>query len=108
MSTVEDVLARVGLGGLARRSIHEVSGGQRQRALIAQGLVRLASGGPGILLLDEPGAGLDVDSRARIREILADEAERGHAIGWVTHDDEDVAWADDVIDLGRAALSARP
>ncbi len=97
---VDEALERVGLTELARRSVHAVSGGQRQRALIAQGLVRLEGTG-GILLLDEPGAGLDVASRAAIRRILASEAARGHAVGWVTHDEEDVARADEVIDLGR-------
>lgn len=103
---VDDALARVGLGDLARRSIHDVSGGQRQRALIAQGLARVADDGAGILLLDEPGAGLDADSRDGIRAILADEAARGKAIGWVTHDEEDIAWADQVVDLGSRTVSA--
>ena len=97
---VDGALERVGIAGLAKRSIHEVSGGQRQRALIAQGLARITGRG-GVLLLDEPGAGLDADSRDGIRTILTEEAARGHAIGWVTHDQEDVAWADEVIDLTR-------
>ncbi|WP_119695970.1 ATP-binding cassette domain-containing protein [Microbacterium halotolerans] len=97
---VDDALERVGIARLARRSIHEVSGGQRQRALIAQALARF-SGPGGILLLDEPSAGLDADSRDGIRAILAEEAAKGRAIGWVTHDHEDVAWADEVIDLTR-------
>ncbi|MGI6878957.1 zinc ABC transporter ATP-binding protein AztA [Microbacterium sp. gxy059] len=86
---VDDALERVGLAEFARRSIHALSGGQRQRVLIAQGIARDAP----ILLLDEPAAGLDVASRARTRAILADEADRGRAVGWVTHDEEDVACA---------------
>lgn len=95
---VAEAMERVGVADLARRSIHEVSGGQRQRALIAQALVRLARSA-GVLLLDEPSAGLDAESRERIRIILAEEAARGRAIGWVTHDDEDAARADAVIRL---------
>lgn len=92
---VDEALERVGLSGLGARSLHALSGGQRQRALIAQGIARDA----GILLLDEPAAGLDADSRARTRRILTAEARRGRAIGWVTHDEEDVACADDVVRL---------
>jgi zinc/manganese transport system ATP-binding protein len=85
----------VGLTELAGRSIHALSGGQRQRALIAQGIARDAA----ILLLDEPAAGLDARSRQRTREILAAEAVRGRAVGWVTHDDEDIAASDDLVHL---------
>src|SRR5690606_33621554 len=92
---VDDALDRVGLAAHARRSIHALSGGQRQRALIAQGIARDAR----ILLLDEPAAGLDAASRERTREILRDEAARGRAIGWVTHDEEDVLRADHLVHL---------
>jgi len=94
-AAVEDALDRVGLAHLAGRSLHALSGGQRQRALIAQGIARDAE----ILLLDEPAAGLDVRSRQRTREILAAEAALGRAVGWVTHDDEDVASSDDLVHL---------
>ncbi|WP_105567228.1 metal ABC transporter ATP-binding protein [Microbacterium halophytorum] len=102
---VAEAMERVGVADLARRSIHEVSGGQRQRALIAQALARTARTG-GVLLLDEPSAGLDSESRGTIRGILAEEASRGRAIGWVTHDDEDVAGADAVIRLRASAAVA--
>jgi zinc/manganese transport system ATP-binding protein len=96
----DEALERVGLADLARRSIHALSGGQRQRALIAQGIARDAE----ILLLDEPAAGLDADSRERTRRILTSEARRGRAIGWVTHDDADVARADAVVRLEAGRL----
>ncbi|GGF47155.1 hypothetical protein GCM10010922_23680 [Microbacterium sorbitolivorans] len=95
VSAVEAALDRVGLDHLAERSLHSLSGGQRQRALIAQGIARDAE----ILLLDEPAAGLDVRSRQRTREILAAEAAAGRAIGWVTHDEEDVDASDDLVHL---------
>lgn len=98
----DEALERVGLADLGRRSIHALSGGQRQRALIAQGIARESD----VLLLDEPAAGLDADSRERTREILAAEARRGRAIGWVTHDEEDVARADAVVRLEVGRLVA--
>lgn len=100
---VRDALERVDLATLAGRSIHAVSGGQRQRALIAQGIARDAA----ILLLDEPAAGLDASSRERTRGILRAEARRGRAVGWVTHDVEDVAIADRVIRLEAGRLVPR-
>ena len=92
---VDAALCSVGLSALARRPIHALSGGQRQRALIAQAIVREA----GIMLLDEPTAGLDAASRRDMREILRSEAERGRAIAWVTHDEEDVAASDRTVRL---------
>ncbi len=94
---VDVALDRVGMSDLAGRSLHALSGGQRQRALVAQGIARDAQ----ILLLDEPAAGLDAASRERMREILAVEASAGRAIGWVTHDDEDLAVADRIVHLAR-------
>lgn len=94
-ATTDDALARVALDDLGHRSLHELSGGQRQRALIAQAIAR----GADILLLDEPAAGLDVTSRKRTREILAAEASEGRAIGWITHDERDAAYADSCVRL---------
>ncbi|HEY1433153.1 MAG TPA: ABC transporter ATP-binding protein [Stellaceae bacterium] len=52
---VDRVLALVGAEELARRPLAEISGGERQRLLLAQALI----GGPHLLLLDEPLANLD-------------------------------------------------
>ncbi|WP_260406100.1 zinc ABC transporter ATP-binding protein AztA [Microbacterium sp. G2-8] len=93
--TVDAAIEQVGLTAFARRSIHALSGGQRQRALIAQGIARDAD----VMILDEPAAGLDTDSRERVRGILADEARRGRAVGWVTHDRDDIAHADRMVHL---------
>lgn len=61
---VDETLEVVGLGGHAKKLFAELSGGMRQKALIARALV----GGAAVLLLDEPTAGLD---EAAQREILA-------------------------------------
>ena len=52
---VDRVLALVGADKLARRPLAEISGGERQRLLLAQALI----GRPQLLLLDEPLASLD-------------------------------------------------
>jgi len=63
---VEEMLAAVGAVGFSDRRIGDLSGGQQQRVLVAHALVRR----PGLLLLDEPLANLDVRSAAEIVALL--------------------------------------
>ncbi|MBO0754166.1 MAG: ATP-binding cassette domain-containing protein, partial [Bradyrhizobiaceae bacterium] len=60
-------LARVGLSHLAGRSLSETSYGERRRVEIAMALAQ----DPKVLLLDEPFAGLSVDERRDVRDLLA-------------------------------------
>ena len=64
--TLNKVLQQVGLSQLAARSFFSLSGGQKQRILIARALMV----GPKILILDEPLAGVDTESRVAITELL--------------------------------------
>ena len=63
---LKKVLEQVGLAHLAGRSFFSLSGGQKQRILIARALMV----GPKILILDEPLAGVDTESRAAITDLL--------------------------------------
>ena len=99
---VAEAIDRVGLTGRERTLLSELSGGQRQRALLAQGIVRH----PRILFLDEPAAGLDAESRARTRTILAEEAARGAAVACVTHDEDAITAADRVIRIEGGRITA--
>lgn len=65
-----DLLTRFGLGELADRPLHDVSGGQRQLAFLAQALMRR----PKVLLLDEPTAALDLRHQMLVLETVARDA----------------------------------
>jgi zinc/manganese transport system ATP-binding protein len=63
---VEEVIELVGARGYARRAIGELSGGEQQRLLIAQALVRR----PQLLILDEPLDSLDLPNQAAVTALL--------------------------------------
>jgi oligopeptide/dipeptide ABC transporter ATP-binding protein len=81
-----ELLAEVGLPEPARRAglyPHEVSGGQRQRAMIAMALAC----DPGVLIADEPTTALDVTIQAQILALLQSLArKRGMGLILITHD----------------------
>lgn len=75
-------LDRVGAGGFAERTFDTLSGGERQLVLIARAL----ASEPGVLLLDEPAAALDLSNQARLLSILRALArEDGLAILFTSH-----------------------
>src|SRR5690606_21312959 len=79
---VEEALERVELSDLADRQIGQLSGGQRKRAFVARGIAQ----GAGILLLDEPFAGVDKRSEATIVRLLRELAADGATVLVSTHD----------------------
>ena len=80
---VEHAMTSVQVDDLAGRRLHELSGGQLQRVLIAKALVTE----PDLLVLDEPVAGVDVESQGLFREALVHLVdEHGAAILLVSHE----------------------
>jgi len=80
------MLTRVGIPGAERRIDqypHELSGGMRQRAVIAMALVCR----PEILIADEPTTALDVTIQAQILKLIKDlQQELGTSVAFITHD----------------------
>jgi iron complex transport system ATP-binding protein len=87
---VESALAEVGLAALRNRTITTLSGGEQHRAHLARVLVQLACGeqehGPGLLLLDEPTANLDLRHQVDFIALTRLRARCGTAVVAVLHD----------------------
>ena len=85
MERVKEILELVGITNVERRVKqyhHELSGGMRQRVMIAMGMICK----PKILIADEPTTALDVTIQAQILELMKDiQKKTGMAIIFITH-----------------------
>ncbi|WLS45249.1 ATP-binding cassette domain-containing protein [Micromonospora profundi] len=95
-------LGQLGLSGQADQLVEELSGGQQQRTAIARGLALRG----GVLLADEVTSELDVGNRQRVLNLLHEEARRGAAVVFATHDPEVAAACEAELHLveGRAEV----
>ncbi|MEO8244387.1 MAG: ABC transporter ATP-binding protein [bacterium] len=86
MIRAEKLLNMVGIPGARDRMTafpHELSGGMRQRVMIAMGL----AGDPRLLIADEPTTALDVTIQAQIVDLVRDlKAKSDMSVVWITHD----------------------
>jgi zinc/manganese transport system ATP-binding protein len=101
------VIDLVGASGYAHRSIGQCSGGEQQRLLIAQALIRR----PRLLVLDEPLDSLDVPSQAGISALIQRVCrEQGVAVLLVAHDVNPIlSYLDKVVYVaGGTAVAGRP
>jgi NitT/TauT family transport system ATP-binding protein len=96
-SLVEEAVASVGLTSAAERYPWQLSGGMQQRVAIARALAYQ----PAILLMDEPFASVDAQTRADLEDLVLEVRERYRITTvFVTHDiDESVYLSDRVIVL---------
>jgi zinc/manganese transport system ATP-binding protein len=104
---VDEVIELVGATAYASRPIGQVSGGEQQRLLIAQALVR----GPQLLLLDEPLDSLDLPNQASVAALISRLCkERGVTVMIVAHDANPIlSYLDRVVYLaGGRAVAGSP
>ncbi|MBL6080325.1 ABC transporter ATP-binding protein [Belnapia sp. T18] len=100
-AAAKEALSRVGLSDAMDKRPDELSGGMRQRVAVARSLTMR----PRVLLMDEPFAALDVQTRAKMQDFLLDVwRSSGASVLFVTHGiEEAVALADRVV-----VVTARP
>jgi ABC-2 type transport system ATP-binding protein len=78
----DEILRRVGLANRAGSAWRRLSGGERQRFSLALALAAM----PDLVFLDEPTAGIDLDGREAIREIILGLVSRGCCVVLATHE----------------------
>ena len=99
--TAEQFLHLVGLGGFGQRYPHELSGGMRQRVAIARSLAY----SPSLLLMDEPFAALDAQTREILQsELLRIWEQHKTTIVFITHSLDEAIYLSDRI----AVMTHRP
>ncbi|WP_083228892.1 ABC transporter ATP-binding protein [Bordetella sp. H567] len=105
LASAREWLERVGLAGHGRKYPHQMSGGMRKRAGLAQALVL----NPRILLMDEPFSALDIQTRHLMEdELLRLWSADRKSVVFVTHDlEEAISLSDRVIVLS-AGPGTRP
>ena len=100
---VDDLLAKMGLAGRGDDDVHTYSSGMRHRLKYACALLHK----PPILLLDEPSTNLDEDGIAVVRQVMAEQKQRGLLI-FATNDAQEVALGDQVLRLAQPARVVQP
>ena len=79
---IENALRRTDVAGLRHRSVNTLSGGEKQRVMLARSLATEAE----CILLDEPTASLDGESAEALIGLCVDELDGGRALVLVAHD----------------------
>lgn len=82
LAVADAALQRLGIAHLADRSVHRMSGGERQLVLIARALAQE----PRAVLLDEPTASLDFGNQGLVMAAIGALAQQGLAVLFSTHD----------------------
>ncbi len=97
-----DMMQKLGIAQLAKKSYSKLSGGQQQRVLLARALVATDK----ILLLDEPTAGLDIASTTEFYRIIKDLNKEGTTIIMITHNLQDaISDADYILCLNNCGVN---
>ena len=100
---VDEVMERAGIADIAGRRVSLCSGGQQQRLRFAMALLS----DPGLLILDEPTTGMDVEGRRAFWNAIRADAARGRTVLFATHYlDEADEYADRIVLMSRGRIVA--
>ena len=78
---IAEVLEAIGLADRGRDHVSKFSGGMKRRLNFGCGIIH----NPRVLLLDEPTAGVDPQSRVRLLDLVRDQARAGTTVVYTTH-----------------------
>jgi ABC-2 type transport system ATP-binding protein len=104
---IMNLLGRFGLDAHTHKRIHQYSGGMKRRANIIAGLLH----DPEMLILDEPTAGVDVQSRNMILDFLKQYNEQGNTVIYTSHlleEAERICQEVAIVDEGRLIAQDSP
>ncbi|MFD4957689.1 ABC transporter ATP-binding protein [Microbacterium sp. NPDC058389] len=100
---VAEVMQRAGIAEIGDRLVGLCSGGQQQRLRFAMALLS----DPGLLILDEPTTGMDVEGRRSFWSAIRADAARGRTVLFATHYlDEADEYADRIVLMSRGRIVA--
>jgi ABC-2 type transport system ATP-binding protein len=105
--SAEDLLERFVLADKAEARYETLSAGQRQRLAVALAMVNR----PEVIVLDEPTAGLDPQSRRQLHDVIRESRSAGRAILLTTHHIDEAQQLCDriaIIDHGKVIATGRP
>jgi ABC-2 type transport system ATP-binding protein len=101
--SIDDALDRAGIRDLAKQRVSKLSGGQLQRARFAIAVVS----NPDLLILDEPTAAMDVESRREFWHSMREFTAEGRTVVFATHYlDEADSFADRIVILSSGRIVA--
>ncbi|RKL65991.1 ABC transporter ATP-binding protein [Salipaludibacillus neizhouensis] len=92
-SKVDEVAGIIGITDLLHRNINELSGGMKRKINLAVALLH----GPDVLVMDEPTAGIDIQSKLEIMKFLKSWSEKGKIIILASHDMEEIHYLTDKV-----------
>lgn len=100
---VDSAMERAGITDIADRKVQKCSGGQQQRLRFAMALLS----DPGLIVLDEPTTGMDVEGRHSFWQAIHADAARGRTVLFATHYLEEAdRYADRIILIRRGRIVA--
>ncbi|ADB58073.1 ABC transporter ATP-binding protein [Archaeoglobus profundus] len=107
IEAVRNAMKLLGIENLAWKNLNELSGGQRQKVLLAMALAKE----PSILLLDEPTNNLDLNSQLEVMDIIRDVVKDGKTAIVALHDlNLALRYADKIVIMknGRVLANGKP